>query len=252
MRLVSFFAAVFIFVFIPLKAEITTDMQKAEELYKAGDYNASVLLYEKLIKEDGYRSANLYYNLGNAYFKLTDYSNSILNYERALKMKPADDDIRFNLELANTHIEDKIVTVPVLFYKRWFMSLRNSAGQDTWAWLFIISFFACGGLFFLFVKANGSGIKRIGFYGGIGLFAVSIFMLSLAFSMRKWQSYHHEAIVFAGSVSVKSSPVENGTGLFLLHTGTKVKIIDELGSWRRIRLADGNEGWMPVADLEPI
>ncbi|MCB0820495.1 MAG: tetratricopeptide repeat protein, partial [Bacteroidetes bacterium] len=154
MRLISFFTAVFIFVFIPLKAEINTDMQKAEELYKAGDYNASVLLYEKLVKEDGYRSANLYYNLGNAYFKLTDYSNSILNYERALKMNPADDDIRFNLELANTHIEDKIETVPVLFYKRWFMSLRNSAGQDTWAWLFIISFFACGGLFFLFVRAS--------------------------------------------------------------------------------------------------
>jgi tetratricopeptide (TPR) repeat protein len=208
--------------------------------------------YEQLIEEDGLRSPNLYFNLGNAYFKLTDYPSAILNYERARKISPSDEDVQFNLELTNSRIEDKIETMPVLFYKRWFLSLRNSADQNSWAVLFLLALFACGGFFIMFVQSGRSALKRLGFYGGLSTLIVSIFFLSLAFSMRKWQVYHQEAIVFAGSVSVKSSPVENGTGLFLLHAGTKVKIVDELGAWRRIRLADGNEGWMPAADLELI
>ena len=235
-----------------MMADPANKLFQANDLYKAGDYAAAVTRYEQIINEDGLRSANLYFNLANAYYKLTDYPSAILNYERALKMKPADEDALFNLQLTNTHIEDKIETIPMLFYKRWFFQLRNSAGQDTWAVLFLLCLFACGGLFVLFVQSGKSSLKRLGFYGGISMLLVSIFFLSLAFSMRKWQIYHQEAIVFAGSVSVKSSPVENGTGLFLLHAGTKVKIVDELGSWRRVKLADGNEGWMPAADLELI
>jgi tetratricopeptide (TPR) repeat protein len=252
MKIRHFLPLVFLLFLSVSKADVLTDIAQAAELYKTGDYPGAVLIYERLIQEEGHRSADLYYNLGNSYFKLTDYPSAILNYERALKMNPSDEDIRFNLDIANSKIEDKIETLPVLFYKKWYLNLRNSAGQNTWAILFILFLFASGGCFFMFFLSSRSGLKQLGFYGGLTALLVSILFLSLAFSMRKWQKYHQEAIVFAGSVSVKSSPVENGTSLFLLHAGTKVTIVDELGGWRRIKLADGNEGWMPGADLELI
>ncbi len=226
--------------------------EEAGNAYMKGDYKTSVLLYEQILSEQQVTNAELHFNLGNAYFKLTDYPNAILNYERSLKRIPDDADVRFNLALANMRIEDKIEQVPEMFYKRWFVSLRGMAGADSWGILFLIALSLSSAGFFLYVLGNTIVWRKTGFFGGILLMLLAVTFLGFGLSMYSKQTSHSEAIVFSGSVSVKSSPVESGTGLFVIHAGTKVQLTDELGDWVKVRLADGNEGWLPMADLERI
>lgn len=225
---------------------------KASEYYKRGDFNAAILAYEQVIQEQGFRSANLYYNLGNSYYKVTDFPNAILNYERALKLDPGNEDVRFNLDLANTKIEDHLEQLPELFYISWYRQVQAALTQDAWAILFLVTLLVSMTSLIVFIMSKQSTWKRIGFYSSLACFLFSMIFLAFAFSMRNFEQNHHEAIVFAGSVSVKSSPVENGTGLFVLHAGSKVKIIDHLGDWIRVKLIDGNEGWMLSVDVIEI
>jgi len=250
--------SLFSFIFISLLciqslfALTSAQLSKGNKAYEEGKFADAIMYYEQIVAEEKLRSAALYFNLGNSYYKLTDYPNAILNYERALRMSPNEADIQYNLDLANGKIEDKIEPLPQLFYKRWYYSFRNAAGQDAWASLFLICFalsVLALGLFFLSSK---SAYKKLGFYGCFAFLSAALVFISLAFSMRHWQDIQREAIVFAGSVSVKSSPVESGTGLFVIHSGTKVKITDELGAWRRVKLADGNEGWLQSGDIEEL
>jgi tetratricopeptide (TPR) repeat protein len=224
----------------------------ADKSYIQGDYKAAVLKYEQILSENKVCNTELYFNLGNAYFKLTDYPNALLNYERALKLNPNDEDIRFNISIANSRLEDKIETVPELFYKRWFVSIRQMASADVWGIVFIVSLLISSGCFFLYVLGNAIVLRKLGFYAGLMMLVASCLFLSLGISMYKQQTNHNQAIVFSGSVPVKSSPVDSGTSLFVIHAGTKVNLIDELGDWVKIQLADGNEGWLPLSDLERI
>jgi tetratricopeptide (TPR) repeat protein len=224
----------------------------ADKAYIQGDYKTAVMKYEQILSENKVCNTELYFNLGNAYYKLTDYPNAILNYERALKLNPNDEDIRFNISMANSRIEDKIETVPELFYKRWFVSIREIASADSWGIVFIISLLICSACFFLYVLGNAILLRKLGFYSGLLMLIASCLFLSFGISMYKQQTNHNQAIVFSGSVPVKSSPVDNGTSLFVIHAGTKVNLIDELGDWVKIQLVDGNEGWLPLSDLERI
>ena len=224
----------------------------ADKAYIQGDYKVAVLKYEQILSDNKVCNTELYFNLGNAYFKLTDYPNAILNYERALKLNPNDEDIRFNISIANSKLEDKIETVPELFYKRWFVSIREMASADAWGIVFIVSLLICSACFFLYVLGNAIVLRKLGFYAGLLMLIASCLFLSLGISMYKQQTNHNQAIVFSGSVPVKSSPVDSGTSLFVIHAGTKVNLIDELGDWVKIQLADGNEGWLPLSDLERI
>lgn len=233
-------------------AQDISSFSKANKYYESEKYTDAILAFEQLLNEEKMHSDEVYYNLGNAYYKITDYPNAILNYERALKLNPNDQDILFNLSLANQKIEDKIDAVPQLFYIKWFQNIRSWFDQDTWALLFIGFLCLSALLLALFIFSKSSGNKKMGFYGSFLTFIISIVILSFAISMHNWQENNREAIVFAGSVSVKSSPVDSGTGLFVVHAGTKVKIIDEIGEWRRVKLADGNEGWLQEVDIEEL
>ena len=130
--------------------------EAADKSYIQGDYKSAVLKYEQILSENKVCNTELYFNLGNAYFKLTDYPNAILNYERALKLNPNDEDIRFNISLANSRIEDKIETVPELFYKRWFVSIRQMASADVWGIVFIVSLLTCAACFWSSVFRKSS------------------------------------------------------------------------------------------------
>ena len=231
---------------------VTSVFAEAGQAYIQGDYKTAVIKYEQILSDQKQASAEVYFNLGNAYFKLSDYPNALLNYERSLRLNPDDEDVRFNISLANQRIEDKIEAVPELFYKRWFTSFRSMAGADTWGFLFLLFFAVSAACFYLYVLGKTVASRKLGFYSGISTLLVSILFLFFGISMFNKQTHHNEAIVFSGSVSVKSSPVESGTGLFVIHAGTKVSLTDELGDWVKIRLADGNEGWLPLADLEKI
>ena len=224
----------------------------ANKAYTSNDFKQAVLLYEQVLKENKLESAVLYYNLGNSYFKLTDFPNAILNYHRALRLNPDDADVQNNLNLANAKIQDRIEPIPELFYFRWAKQLRNSLSIDAWAvvFLLLLTFSIIGWVFYVIGKSIV--IKKTGFYSGVILTFLSLFTFGFAWSAKHYQETVKEAIVFSGSVSVKSSPAESGTSLFVVHAGTFVSITDQVGDWVKVKIPDGNEGWILMADLEVI
>lgn len=224
----------------------------ANQAYQKGDFQKAANLYEQVLRDHKVSSPELYFNLGNTYYRLSDYPSAVLNYERALISNPSDEEVLTNLEITRNKLEDKIEPMPELFYKRWFKSIRNVCSTDTWAWLFIVIFLGSAGCWILYFNGKSSNQKRIGFYGGISTFVLAVFLLSTAYSSWKDNYVSQRAVVFAGSISVKSAPVASGNGLFIIHSGATVRIIDELGEWARIRLDDGKEGWVILGDLEVI
>jgi len=249
--------SIFIVVFIALcslaKAlspdALVVDANKA---YTASDFKKAVLLYEQVINEQKLESSALYYNLGNSYFKLTDFPNAILNYNRALRLNPDDADIQNNLNLANAKIQDRIEPIPELFYFRWAKQLRNALSIDTWAICFLVFLFLSAFGWVFYIIGATVGTKKTGFYVGFLFLFFSLFTLALAWSAKHYKATVKEAIVFSGSVSVKSSPAESGTSLFVVHAGTFVSITDQVGDWVKVKIPDGNEGWILATDLEVI
>lgn len=223
----------------------------ANTAYIEADYETAIKNYEQLL-DSGYESARLYFNLGNAYFKKGMNGRAILNYNKALKLAPGNDDIRYNLSIANTYVQDKIEEVPVFFVKRWLINLGRSLSGNAWAVLSLV-FFA------LMLVGVGAYLllrrmmwQKIGFYGAVVsvlLFVASVFYASVE---RSAQLNPQEAIVMATAAPVKSSPDEGSKDIFVLHEGTKVHVEGKLGDWREIRIADGNKGWVETASIEMI
>lgn len=224
----------------------------AAKAFQNGDYRKAASLYEQIMSEHRVYAADVYFNLGNAYYKLNDYPSAILNYERALKEAPSSEDVMYNLRMARTHLEDKIEPVPQLFYIRWFRGLRDAFHTDVWAWLSILFLLASAILWTLFLAGKTVIFRKVGFYGGLTLLLLCVFSVYTAF--HSWNEHFRvkHAIVFSGSVSVKSAPVNSSTGLFIIHAGTRIRQTDQIGEWVRIRLEDGKEGWIQITDLEYI
>jgi len=226
-------------------------MAQANKAYADGMYNNALDLYKQVLK-NGYESADLYYNIGNASFKMNDFTSAILYYEKAIKHDPGNPDYSFNLKIANGKISDKIEPIPELFYKRWYHSLVTQFSADVWAKvgvsIFILSLF-CATLYFI---SRVLFIRKIGFWVGITLFLLSFF--SLFFAYQEYQTLQNldEAIIFAPTVTIKSSPDDKSIDLFVLHEGTKVQLIDQIGTWYEIRIANGSVGWLPLSSVERI
>jgi tetratricopeptide (TPR) repeat protein len=227
------------------------DFQKANELYQKQNYDSAVKIYEQLASQN-YNSAEVYYNLGNSYYKLNNVARAILNYERALRLKPDDDDILFNLKVAQLKVVDKIETVPEIFYVRWLKSISLLLTPDNWSRMVI----ACIWIMFLFaamyVLSSAVIMKRIGF-----LMAALFLIISICTFLISGQSYTNQvtqkrAVVMSVSSYVKSSPGDNNTDLFLLHEGTRIDVLDSYDNWVKIRIANGSIGWVKSVDIEEI
>ncbi len=223
------------------------DIKAAETAYVAEQYDKAIEIYESVLKSYG-DSYELYYNLGNSYFKIGKMAPAILNYERALLIKPGDGDIRFNLEMAKQQT-DKIEPLQDFFLKKWFRSVQNLIGVDSWAAVGIVSFvlFICCLILFFFSK--WMRLKKLGFYMGILLFIAVVFANIFAYNQREELLNRRGAIVFSPTVTVKSTPDNSGTDLFVLHEGTKVFIRNSVGDWNEIVLEDGNIGWINKKDI---
>ena len=226
-------------------------LQQANEAYAQEDYIKAIELYEQTAREQGV-SSDLYYNLGNAYYKHNEFAKAILNYERALLLNPGNEDARFNLDMANTRIVDKIDPVGRFFLSVWFDSLRSFLSSNTWAVIGVVTFllFIVGCYLYLFSRAVV--VKKIGFFGGIVILLISIMANWFAWGLSDKVENRDAAIVFAPTVSVKSSPAESGTDLFVLHEGTKVLIMSKVGEWFEVKISDGNRGWLPASTIEII
>lgn len=231
-------------------AEAAT-LQEAAEAYGAQKYDDAAAMYEEIIAGQG-KSSEVYYNLGNAYYKLKQYPKAILNYERALLMAPGDEDIRFNLELARTKITDKIDVIDRSFLSVWGDTLRNLFSSDTWSIIAIATFILFIAGAFLYFFTTTVWMRKLGFFGGFLLLVISVAANFFASKQKEKLLNRNEAIVISPSVTVKSSPADSGTDLFILHEGTKVKITDKVGEWSEIRIEDGNTGWMQNSKMEII
>ena len=206
-----------------------------------------------MISQAGMESAPLYCNTGNAYFKDGNIPMAILYYERALKLDPSYDDARFNLELLNNMIHDRIDPVPELILKTWAKKLCYIADSDSWAVLFIVFLGLTLLLALVFIRGREIGWRRTGFFGGIAMLLVAVMCLSFSLWQKSDYMKADEAIVMRPVTSVKSSPSsEASTDLFVLHEGTKVRLIDQVGTWSNIELSDGRQGWMLTGDFEII
>lgn len=224
---------------------------QAAEAYKAGDYPKAVSLYEEIARTEGV-SADLYYNLGNAFFKEAQYPMAILNYERALLINPGFGDARFNLELANLQTVDKIVPVHEFFLTSWFNDVRDLMSSNAWSYWAIALFLGFMGGAFLYAFSRKQILRKIGFFGGLLFVVICLFCNIFAFKQKQKLELREHAIVFTPTVTIKGSPAESGTELFVIHEGTKVKIRSTLGEWSEIEIADGNVGWLPSSSIEKI
>lgn len=226
-------------------------LQKANELYTKEQFKQSIDVYNQILMTN-MESPEVYFNLGNAYYKTGQYTLAILNYERAKLLAPDDEDINFNLQVANQKVVDSIQELPGIFVVRWWNSLVNSQTTDGWAILSILSFVIFLTMLGFYFFAKTSEVKRITFWSGCFLIVFTIFSWSSAAKQKSRLVNHSEAIVMQPTVTVKSSPSETGTNLFVVHEGLKVKITDKLGDWVEIKLADGNKGWLLLESIERI
>ena len=222
--------------------------EEANAAYLEGDFDQALELYGR-IESAGMASAPLFYNMGNTYYKIKEYPKAILYYEKALKLDPSNEDIRTNLEIANLATVDKINELPKSFIYRWWNGLKSAFSADGWAWISIAAFALLLLCLFAFLMSNRTGLRKVGFF--VGLLMVACLALSMVFAIGKMQDLKHqdEAIIMTPTVTVKSSPTQYSVDLFVLHEGTKVKILDTANEWNKIKIADGSVGWLLAEDM---
>lgn len=224
---------------------------EGDSAYMKNDYASAIQIYENLLKKG--EAAEIYYNLGNSYYKADDIAKAILNYERALLLRPGNADIRANLEIARSKTIDKIVPRPEIFFIAWTDSLINSLSVDAWAKLGIGFFVFLLVSLYLFFFSKQMAWKKTGFIAGIVFLAFVILSNVFAYQQKSELTNRDEAIVLSPSVTVRSTPNESGTSLFILHEGHKVGIKDNsMREWKEIRLEDGKVGWIPSSAIEVI
>lgn len=233
----------------PAQASQKTD---ADRLYEQEKYEQAAQAYEQLLAEQG-TAAEVYYNLGNCYYKLDDIPQAILNYERALRIDPSDEDTRANLALARSKTSDKVTPPSEMFFVTWWKDLCNSLSITTWTTLAVGAFILMllGILAYMFL--GNLTLRKVGIYTAIVLLFAVVLTNLCALSQHLMTRSHTDGIIFTSAVTVKSSPSESSTDLFIIHAGSKVEILDNtMEQWREVKLEEGKQGWIPANTLEII
>jgi tetratricopeptide (TPR) repeat protein len=225
--------------------------QTANGLYQEGSYELALNAY-RAISDEGYESADLYYNMGNAAYRSNNIGHAILYYEKALKLDPSHEDARHNLEFVSRYRVDTFEPVPELFLRNWVRSLVRALSERTWSILAILLFLLILGCMLIYLFSHRLGLKKAGFF--TALFGVLLFSVAFAAALARHRNIVNpeSGVITAPSVTVRSSPSETGTELFILHEGTKVRVNEEVSGWQNIRVVDGREGWIGTGDFESI
>lgn len=224
---------------------------KANSLYKNGNYSKAIDIYLSIEKQ-GLQSDELYYNLGNSYYKLNKVAPSIYYYEKALKINPLNEDAISNLAFAKRMTIDVIEELPKTFLQRFSANVILKYTFDTWAIIAVIASFLAVLLFLLYYFSSGSKTKLLFF--NTSILAVFIMVISASFAFKNYDIVKNTkiAIIFKDKVDVKNAPTSTSDEVFELHEGTKVQILDELDNWKKIKLADGKIGWTISNNLKEI
>ena len=225
--------------------------EKANEAYNAGNYPEAVSRYAEVLK-NGEESAELYFNLGNAHYKLNNIAESVYNYEKALLLDPADKAIQNNLEFANNMVIDDIKAVPKSGLSNFVTNAIRIFSFNGWAWIAIAGVVIFAVLFLLYYFSIASKWKRLFFTVAITAVVVSFISLIFAFHLKNVTQNNEFAIVFAEEVPVRNEPNLRGNEIFLLHEGTKVQILNTFQDWVQLELVNGSSGWMLGSELKKL
>lgn len=229
----------------------TALLDSGNAAYSKGNFQKASEYYEGIISLD-YESPEVYFNLGNAYYKLDKIGMSVLNYERAKKLSPQDEDINFNLKLANQRTLDKIEPALKLFLEEWWGMLKSMHSEKTWGIRSMVCFMLF--LFFLgiFITSRGLINKQFGFWLGLIFFVFSVISFSVSKSRHNDITNKNSAVMLSSSAEIKNSPDESGTKLFILHEGAKVSARETNGEWVKVELTSEKVGWVKKSQLEFI
>lgn len=224
---------------------------KGNEAYAVGDFKNALANYISLI-DKGFTSSRLYYNLGNTYYRSGMTGKAILYYEKALMLDPTYADARANLNFVRMQTVDKIDAVPEFVVATWIRQLRNSLSSNNWAVLSLVFLLATLSMLILFRFAKGPRSKKIFFV--IACVSCALIVVCFVFSANLAYRAKHSssAIVVERVGNVKSAPNTTGNSIFVLHEGTKVKILEEAEGWDRVEISDGRQGWIRTTDIENI
>ncbi len=230
-----------------LQAQST--FEEANALYAEANYTDAIAAYEYLLQQES--EAELYYNLGNAYFRQNELAKAIINYERALRIRPYWKDARYNLRFAQSRIIDNIEDNNSFFLSQWVTSLRNLMNESAWALLSIVLFLLTLAGIFIFAFSHAVGWRKTGFHVAWVALLFSLCSMGFAASLHHRDTERAEAVIMQGIVNAKASPDKSGTDLFTLHEGTKVTIRSTVSEWAEITVGD-NRGWIRLSTLERI
>ena len=242
---------IYLSVLVCLGASAATKTQ-ADSLYSAENYKAAAKAYNDILRTQGI-SSELYYNLGNCYYKMDSIPLAILNYERAYILSPGDGDIRNNLTFARGKTIDKVVPPSKMFFVTWWNNFTYLQSVDSWALQGIILFSVALLLLLVYFLSFNVQVRKITFGLALLLFGVTILDNLAAWSQYSDIKNHAAAIVMAPAVSVKSSPSHNSTDLFLIHEGSKVELLDQsMKDWIEVKFEEGKQGWIPASSVVKI
>lgn len=225
--------------------------QEANKAYKAEQYKEAIQKYESILSTGNY-SKELYYNLGNSYYQEKQIASSILHFERALKISPYNKDVQYNLSIAKLELADDIEVLPPFFLAAWWKNIHQLTSSTSWAILSILMMIiGVAGLIMWLIGQDRSQKKR-GFIGGISLIALSLLFLGLAFSQSVEENNSGEAIIMTQEINLQSAPESQSNTILQLHEGTKVTILDQIGDWYKVLIANGEQGWIEKNTIEKI
>ena len=211
--------------------------EKANKAYNNSDYTSAIPLYDSILTI-GLESSELYYNLGNCHYKAQDWANAIWHYEKSLKLEKNDKTIQ-NLELANLKIIDRIEEIPQLFYKKWWSSFISIFNTFSWQLISILIIWLA---LTIKILSQFTNYKKEHFLSI--LYSLALISIFATYSSYQGKITKKEAIIFTSSIVVNSAPTTNSTNLFSLHSGSKIEILDTIGEWINIKIANGSSGWI--------
>jgi tetratricopeptide (TPR) repeat protein len=235
----------------PAKSETIQSLKlKADDAYSKGKYQDAIESYEAALQKG--KSANLYYNLGNAYYRTDNVTRAIINYEKARLLAPGDEDIIHNLEVARSKTIDNIQPGEKIFFKVWFENIKTSMNIDAWATLSLVSLIVALLLFLVYLFVKQMTVRKVAFYLSACLVIIFIFGNVFASQLKDFTTNSKCAVIVSPTATAKKTPTDQGADACILHEGTRADIIDALKGWYEIRLADGTEGWISEKDVEVI
>lgn len=232
-----------------VNAQSDTLFKEGNTLYNKGKYEEAIKKYEQILQSDKH-SAELYFNLANAHYKLNHIAPSIFYYEKAKLLKPKDKDIQNNLGFAQNMTVDAIDEVPEVGFARLFKNLIQTFSSDTWAIIAVIGMILFVLLFLLYHFTDVTSQKRIAFISSIVSVFIAVFSLVIAFQKNNLEKTNNPAIVFAQESRVKADPNKTSEEVFRLHEGTKVQVLETYDDWKKIEISDKTPGWIPVEDIK--